>query len=55
MMYEHILLGKANKPENTGCHTQQEESSKLSLEVTLKNIFFLTEIIELLLLFLLKH
>ena len=29
----HILLHDTNKPENTGCHTQQEESSKLVLEL----------------------
>ena len=45
MMYEHILLRDANKPLNTGCHTQQEESSKLGLEATLKKKYFLTEII----------
>ena len=44
MMYEHILLGNANKPQNTGCHSQQEEFSKLGLEATLKRSI-LTQVI----------
>ena len=45
LVYEHILLRDANKPKNTGCHTKQEESSKLGLETTLKKIYFLTQVI----------
>ena len=40
LVYEHLLLRDANKPQNTACHTQQEESSKLCNRFSWKNKYF---------------
>ena len=45
LVNEHILLRDASKPQHTGRHTKQEESSKLGLEATLKKKYFLTQVI----------